>query len=154
MERPSTMNDSKNTRTQFESTILELLKSMEIGEVYRESYRGWTFTVGKTFAVAVEYYYASLPQPGLLSETAATLSRAAKRHSLHPVLLLSCELTERQRNDLEERFDLTLMDRTDLVITASRFKPLLAELEAMGMTQLHKGHPGNSPRLVSPVARP
>jgi hypothetical protein len=122
------MKDPVALHQKFESVVCELFSLMRIGKVDREIVRGWDLTVADRYAVEIKFYRTARPQFGLVKRAAALLAAATARSGLRAVLVVSCNLSGQQRLVLEHEFGIRFFDRTDLLITASRFGDLSSKL--------------------------
>lgn len=109
-----------------------------MGDVVIAADHGWDLTVANTYAVEIKYYRTSRAQIELVRRAAAQVVHAATRHSLRPVLLVSCNLSGQQRLKIEDEFAITIFDRVDLLITASRFESILVKLSPLLDDELHE----------------
>lgn len=132
------MKDQISLARKFEAVIHSLFEAMGLGDVLLETDRGWDLTVADTYAVEIKYYRTARAQIELVRRAAAIIVHAAARQSLRPVLVVSCNLSGQQRLKLEEEFSITIFDRIDLLITASRFDSLLVQLKPLLDDELHE----------------
>lgn len=86
----------------------------------------------ETWAVEVKFYRTARAQITLI-EAAATqlIERGITARARKGMLVVSCSIPPGAREELERRYGLLFVDRTDLVIWASKIPKLLDELSAL-----------------------
>ncbi len=122
------MRDTIALQQKFESIVSELFGLMKIGLVEHHDKEKWDITVASLYAVEIKYYRTVRPQFGLIRRAAAVLVEMASKSHLHPILVVSCNLSGQQRIILEHEFGVRLFDRCDLLVTSSKFEKLATKL--------------------------
>ncbi|MFI8716338.1 hypothetical protein ACIGHF_00375 [Stenotrophomonas sp. NPDC077464] len=142
------MRDPIALHQKFESIVVELFELMGMLPVEVEGDKGWDFTAARRYAVEIKYYRTARPQLGLIKRAAAAVTAIATSRDLHPILVVSCNLTGQQRLLIEQEFGLTVFDRIDLLISASRFEELAKKLAPLLEDESGEGLPADEGRDV------
>lgn len=133
-----TPGDMSPTAIQFEALVRRLLVARQF--VIRDPSdaaldKGFDFIAtlrDEAWAIEVKFYRTARPQVALLESAASRLTARAPRYvAKKGLLVVSCLVPGDLRLALEERFRLTIVDRSDLLIWADGAPELLDELSAI-----------------------
>lgn len=118
----------------FENLVEQLLR-LNGFKISRSSTRTYDFTAEKdqiTWAIEAKYYRTPRAQMSLIEiATVNLIKNAVTASAWKAMLVVSCSVLPEARAHLEERYNVRLVDRFDLVKLASKHPKLLDELYAL-----------------------
>jgi hypothetical protein len=132
------MTESISPAIAFQNLAQELLESQGFDTQKIEQYAeddGFDFLAtrdGESWAVEVKYYRTQRAQAALLNAAASRLvARGIKAQAGKGMLIVSCSLPLALRQRFEERYRLSLFDRSDLLGWAADAPQLFEQIEAL-----------------------
>lgn len=128
------MTNSQFPGQRFETLIQQILiaNGFNIQPTKLRAFDFLTTLGNEIWAVEVKYYRTARAQISLIEAAAAQLIRQSIETGVRKgMLVVSCSIPPGAREELERRYSLLFVDRSDLVIWASKAPELLDELAAL-----------------------